>query len=893
MVHREICHALSKSSLKLMTCVEPSSDFGTATLPLVAPLIVESPGDTHCPQPITVGLPLPRGALTWPACLALHDDSGVSRPVQAQPLNHWSDGSIRWLLVDFVAPPLKNGLNYFRLVHTEPSECIGKAKCIVSKMYRGFNLDTGLVAVRTGDLPGSLFQIDFAGQPVFSNGGAGVLLTVAKGRQYPASIDHIDYETTGPIRATIRLSGRFAGNVPCRFVCRLDAFAGTGLLRVRLTIHNPLRARHRGGLWDLGDQGSILFRDLSLLWTLADRQGTRANWQTEIDGPVGEGQAVDIYQDSSGGTNWHSENHLNRVGQVPCSFRGYRLIADGKENHGLRASPQLIATNSKVAIGVSVPEFWQQFPKAISFANAAVHVGLFPRQFADQHELQGGEQKTHTIWMRVGSPDSGMEALEWVHRPALARSTPQWYALSGVIRHLAPSEPNQTKRLDSYLAPSIDGDDSFVAGREVIDEYGWRNYGEIWANHEGAYCSTPPPVISHYNNQYDSIYGTLLQYFRTGDSRWWGVADPLARHVADIDIYHTTEDKSAYNGGLFWFTDHYKDAATSTHRTYSRANVPSDGKPYGGGPGSAHNFTSGLTTYYFLTGDHVVRDVALSLADWVMAMDDGANNVLGLIDDGPTGLASYTADPDYHGPGRGPGLSINALLDGWILTDQRAYLEKAEHLIRRVVHPLDDIGARDLLNVELRWSYCIFLSSVVRYLDIKAELGEVDTEYFYARSSLLHYAAWMVENELPYLDQKEKLEFPTETWPAQELRKANVLRLASAFADEPLRSQLISRGQVLSDRAWSDLLTFSSKHVARALAIVMVEGTYDDWLRRNNPESTRCPEFVEEFDSPSLFVTQKRRIINRLKSPTKWPAILLRLVRPSVWQRRTPRQHSR
>src|SRR5205814_10293393 len=122
----------------------------------------------------------------------------------------------------------------------------------------------------------------------------------------------------------------------------------------------------------------------------------------------------------------------------------------------------------------------------------------------------------------------------------------------------------------------------------------------------------PPPVISHYNNQYDPVYGAVLQLSRTGDRRWWDVADPLARHVADIDIYHTAEDKAAYNGGLFWFTDHYKSAATGTHRTYSRANRR-PGQSYGGGPGSSHNFTIGLAHHYYLTGDPISRDAVISL----------------------------------------------------------------------------------------------------------------------------------------------------------------------------------------------------------------------------------------------------------------------------------------
>src|SRR5436853_4454991 len=48
--------------------------------------------------------------------------------------------------------------------------------------------------------------------------------------------------------------------------------------------------------------------------------------------------------------------------------------------------------------------------------------------------------------------------------------------------------------------------------REVIDEYGWRNYGDVWADHEEAYYDGPRPIISHYNNQYDLLHSFLIQF---------------------------------------------------------------------------------------------------------------------------------------------------------------------------------------------------------------------------------------------------------------------------------------------------------------------------------------------------------------------------------------------
>jgi hypothetical protein len=335
----------------------------------------------------------------------------------------------------------------------------------------------------------------------------------------------------------------------------------------------------------------------------------------------------------------------------------------------------------------------------------------------------------------------------------------------------------------------------------------------------------------------------------------------------DIDIYHTTEDRAAYNGGMFWHTDHYRDAATSTHRAYSRANCGRVKRDYGGGPSDEHNYATGLLHYYYLTGNPRTREAVLSLADWVVAMDDGRKTVLGLVDDGPTGLASSTADADYHGPGRGCGNSINALLDAWLLTGSRDYLERAEDLIRRAVHPEMDIAALDLLETELRWSYTVFLSVLGRYLILKFESDRRDAMYAYARSCLLAFASWMVDHEVPYFDRPEKLEYPTETWAAQELRKANVLRLAAQHADEPLRCRLIARGGDFADRAWSDLLRFESRDVARSVALLMAEGPRDVYWLRHPIESLPAPCEWFDFGPPQEFVPQKRRVLNQLRTP--------------------------
>jgi hypothetical protein len=606
-------------------------------------------------------------------------------------------------------------------------------------------------------------------------------------------------------------------------------------------------------------------------------------WAAEAgqDVELAQGAGLEIYQDSSGGENWQCRNHVNREGRVPCSFRGYRVRSGGEEIRGRRASPLVSLLGDGWSVGAAVPEFWQQFPKALEVQGRALSVRLFPRQFGDLFELQGGEQKTHTVWLQFATPDT--PALDWVHQPAQAHATPEWYAASGALPYLQPAAQDSDLRLQDLLAGALRGPDSFFARRELVDEYGWRNYGDFYADHEAVHHQGPSPFVSHYNNQYDLVNTTLAQFYRTGDTAWLDLHDALARHVIDIDVYHTDRDKAAFNGGLFWHTDHHKDAATATHRSLSRANARPGDRSYGGGPGNTHNYTTGLLHYYYRSGDPGARDTALSLADWVVQMDDGRQHILGWIDDGPTGLASHNGEVTFSGPGRGTGNSVNALLDAWLLTREGRYLEKAEELIRRVVHPGDDVPSRDLLQVEPRWSYTVFLTVLVRYLDLKAEAGDLGFMYAYAQQSLLRYAAWMAEHERPYFDQLEKLEFPNETWAAQEFRKANVMRLSAAHADEPLRSLLLRRGHEFAERAWADLLRFPSRTSTRALAIVMAEGPKGLYLRAAPLAPAPRPTAAFDFGRPQPFVYQKLRVRARLRTWRGLAWTFLRLINPRFW----------
>ena len=883
---------------------------------VTVPLVLTNPSSVNAQHvPISTGVCFPKGAIDAESQLQLHNEASEPITLQHVALAHWSDGSVQWMLLDFVAPSVRAGRSTWQLTAWSVPEADGPtllepAAWILSD---GASATSGVAVIRIPDgraLPPTLplhcrihrFIVQFGHEavrlqnadPMSAKCVCGMDATMrlrmidSRGRSRTARFDRIAFDADGSVRSTARLDGRFPRSGGLNVQMRLTLYSTAGLVQLAVKLHNPNRARHRGGLWDLGDRGSRFFKSLFIELDLGDEKGSRqVSWATEAHGPFHSASAseIRISQGSSGGENWDSRNHTNRHGNVPCPFRGYQVRSQVGVEEGLRCSPTLTVNDGdRGSLAVAVPEFWQQFPKSLETDGRFVRIGLFPGEWNDLFELQGGEQKTHNTWL---SFDGQSDPMAWVHSPVRAAPPPEWNDSSGVYSWFVPSDAQNDERLRDYLEQAFAGGRSVVARREAVDEYGWRNFGEVWADHEEGYCSAPKPVMSHYNNQFDTIYGAILQLARTGDAGWFDFFDPLARHVVDIDIYHTNRDRSAYNGGLFWHTDHYVDAGTCTHRSYSKLNQK-PGLPYGGGPSDEHNYTTGLLYHYYLTGDLDARDAVLSLANWVLSVDDGRLTPLGAVDPGPTGLASATGSPDYHGPGRGAGNSVNALLDGWLISAQRKYLDYAEHLIRRVIHPNDNVDAMDLLNAEARWSYTVFLTVLARYLSLKAEAGQIDSMYAHAAASLQHYARWMVDNERPYLDHPEQLEYPTETWAAQEMRKANVLRLAAAHAKNEERERMMLRGNELAERAWSDLSQFDSKYVMRAIAIMMVEGARDCYFASGRDATV--PDRESTLDVPKWtgsertpFISQKRRVLNDARTLRGALRMSVRLLNPQCW----------
>jgi hypothetical protein len=863
---------------------------------LNVPIIIEDNDNIgRKDEPVRLGVPIPKAKLFDIEKIQLVSSDGKSLQCQCQPLSYWNDQSIKWILLDFIIDlevGQRTTLFLRRIEKTyRPSSTIQEKIIKIDE-------SKDIITVDTGTLQFAIFKRQFAKfesilvnkKNLVMGGGFNLTMTDRQGKEHVPNMNYIVVDhKQGGLRSLVLIEGEIS-TLPDKKMIQVRAylhfFAGSGLVKVDIWIRNQHAALHPKGMWDLGDPGSIFFQDLSLS-IMPSSEIFCLECCTGSDNIKDSDKQLNwtIYQDSSGGDNWNSTNHINHLGKASRSFQGFRLYKHKQHNQsnnyqlveeGKRALPYMkLCTKSGWLCG-TIENFWQNFPKSLQFKDGKLRFGLFPMEDRGGFELQGGEQKRHSIYLDFGEADKPMSILQ-IQRPIHVYVAPEWIEKSKAIPFFAAGPEVDDLKYTEYVAQAIEGEHSFFNKREVIDEYGWRNFGDIYADHEAVKHTGENGFISHFNNQYDFNCGAFLHFLRTGDRRWRDLAIDGVMHAMDIDIYHTDKDKAAYNHGMFWHTEHYTDAQTCTHRTYSRKNI--DNGCCGGGPSNEHIYTSSLLLYYYLTGDRLAGETLIEIARWVMKMDDGAETVYGLIDSGPTGKASQTGSEFFHKPGRGAGNAVNALIDAYEYSNNRNYMQKAEELIQRCIHPKDSLLELRLDEPENRWSYLVFLQILGKYLELKIGLGEIDYHFHYARESLLHYTEWMATNEVPYNDVMDRVELPTETWPAQDIRKCHIFHLAEWFCQPKEQERYRERADFFFERCLTDLLKFDTSFCTRPMVILLAFGFYRLFFKKYQPDKSLSVRHSYDFGYPKEFAPQKARLTTTLKIKKK---VLIQFIRQAL-----------
>ncbi len=800
------------------------------TLPLTPP----------CSIPIHTGIPFPRGELFTSTTLYMMTAQQDILDTHAVVTSRWPDGSIQWATIYTLIPSAFPAGQHQLTLMAGVTPVLTTANVLPTDTGVSIETDKLRISHSTERLGSFDLQVEQDSPPLKHS----VLYLTENDKQLYGAIEHSNITEHNGIFTRYENTGSFITCNPgdpteqadtqhsIKFQSSWTLYNNAPFIAFSITVRNPNAATHPNGLWDLGDPASTWINAFQL-----NVEGANfcVSLSPEIDSSWNETtQPFTLTQYSSGGPNWNSPNHKNAEASIPFSIRGYTVSQDPAESiKGQRASPIIYANmlGSETGVGIYLENFWQNFPTAISTSKTNICLDLFPN-ISGPIELQAGEQKTYTGYFYVGNAKT---ALEHYRQPATLSVAANWFANCNVLPWFQPKQSKNSTQ--SLIQAAITGSDSFFHKREIVDEYGWRNFGDLYADHETLGYTGTDIFVSHYNNQYDPIYGFLRQFALSGDHRWFELANDLAHHVIDIDIYHTEEDRSEYNLGPFWHTDHYLDAGTSTHRTYSKDHLLTEPNT-GGGPGGQHCYTTGLMYHYWFTGEAASKQTVLDLTQWITDYYEGTGGLMDVAlnfkNRSDPGLKKQFSNKHAYPLDRGIGNYINALLDSHALTSNYQYIQKAEQIIRQTVHPNDPIALRDLENVEDTWFYTVFFQALIRYLQRKELIDEKDEPFQYARATLLHYANWLVAHEQPYLDKPDILEYPNHTWTAQDIRKANMAYCASQYAQTQQESEkLLAWAEKHNNYVVQTLSTTEEKTFTRILAILMQNaGPHDFYQSR-------------------------------------------------------------
>jgi hypothetical protein len=137
--------------------------------------------------------------------------------------------------------------------------------------------------------------------------------------------------------------------------------------------------------------------------------------------------------------------------------------------------------------------------------------------------------------------------------------------------------------------------------------------------------------------------------------------------------------------------------------------------------------------------------------------------------------------------------------------------------------------------------------------------------YAYGRETLLHYARWMVTHEYPYLEKPEVLEFPTETWAAQDMRKSEVFKYALKHAASSERETFAERARFFFEYSVRTLCAMDTGGLTRPVVLLLSNGYMQAFFQRAPGTTAPAPiDPAAGFGSPGRFVPQRAVALRRL-----------------------------
>lgn len=633
--------------------VPPAAPAGTAQAAAVA-LKVENPYDADWLDfPVTSGVPFAQGELADAQHVRLIDPRGQEVILQPKVTIRWGDGSVKWLLVSFLASVEARSTAVYSLEYGRDVKRVGLGTRLTVQAQKDQPLvvETGVLRAQfnpgRGGFPSKIWfdttgQRRFGDEQLLADAGQGQMhAQVITAADPPAGYvdgpaESLAVEEAGPVRVVIKTTGhhRLGRELKFAYANRFTFYAGLPWIHVQYTWGN-----------DVDTSAMSEFKSIGLSVPLRSDENWR--WTVGLDRPAGR-PTVEGRGD---------------FGLLQTKDDQFELQAGSDSDHGPGRAPGWIdVSNGRWGLTTTVRDFWQLYPKGLYVLDKSLSIDLclgFPAGTYDKcskldeikhyfylmggrYKIACGVQKQHDLLLAFHRGEFGPKARQVAQafqEPLLAVCPPERYCDTRVLGEILPATTGRWPDYEKTCEAVYRG---YVKQQQQGHEYGLLNFGDQWGERK----------VNWANGEYDHHHALLLQFARSADRRWYFLGDRAARHAIDVDTCHYGPHRGGewihsmgHTGGYF-------------KEPYEGNGIP--------GPGFtvSHTWTEGFCDWYGLSGDPTARENAIFVADHF----DGA----------------YLNNYDYPNA-RTNGWHLLLTMATYRLTGDPFYLNAARIIVRRTL----------------------------------------------------------------------------------------------------------------------------------------------------------------------------------------------------------------
>lgn len=584
----------------------------------------ETKGVGRVAEPISGGVPLPKGLFGKEQQFSLVRDDGTEIPCQVSPLVVETDRTLRWVLVDFQDDVGERAVNRYTL-RAAKSKVQSAIRLMIADDDRNITVDTGKIAFNVSKSAsfGLFSSVTAEGKPVISGGTVSyVQMQGRSGWDDPSKWqskrfiagppDSVKIFCAGPLRATIEIAGRFEGDpLGAGYKAWITAWAGSSRVAVKYKLCNSNSEQYTAIL--VGRSGIEL--------KLASRP---ENVLLGAKEPLSAGNASWLHQ----GLYLH-DTYQDILGAAKAGS-GDRVLWTG---NGPGDRPEgWIAVNGANSVFLCDRLFASNPARRLSVADGKLVLEGIAERF------QGPKDQKFNVDRRVGEPwkSDGFWLYDCSH-----------HSSEYLFDFAAPAEADELSDLslaagnrlwavapgEYYSQCDVLGTGHFGTFEE--EQIAYRKWRWTCSDKHLPRAPEPGPGAfvagedNHYESEADSVQGLLLMYLRTGERGWFDLAEAWARYHMDLQTWRT--DGWAWKDGGIWFPTGGPQGNRPVREMWNFKWGP----PWGnrkGNPDCAdlqcqslskscycHFYGSGLADYYCLTGD---PDALAAAIDNVEQKDD-------------------------------------------------------------------------------------------------------------------------------------------------------------------------------------------------------------------------------------------------------------------------------